>query len=259
MKNQDAENCEEGLVVVENQVTELERVRKPGRKKRLHKMFPKLHALKCWPEALRRLKGGLTPEEVARFIQDERFEYLDAKRNTLTRTLYRFRGELDPSELEPPETTWLDKKLEKTPRMESVLEELQKLYHLQVARISLDAATEFKINKLFRTTNSEIGLASSLLSKIAETRFKMGLDVDATAGASTTSTPGGVGEIAAQLGCGTLDDERMLRIGIAARAIIQGTLNAAQKAKEDIVEGELVSAVQSGDSGDNTGTPTEGR
>ena len=76
------------------------------------------------------------------------FQQMDIKRESLVRKLYRYKSSLPPAEIvkEPP--VYVQKAIEKMTRGVNEIEELEKLYLLQLKRISIDAETESKINKL---------------------------------------------------------------------------------------------------------------
>ena len=54
-------------------------------------------------------------------------------------------------------------------------EQLEKLYLLQLRRISIDAETESKINKLFSSTGSEIRVAADLLNSMMQKKMELGI------------------------------------------------------------------------------------
>jgi hypothetical protein len=89
--------------------------------------------------------------------------------------LYRYKSSLPPAEIvkEPP--VYVQKAIEKMTRGVNEIEELEKLYLLQLRRISIDADTESKINKLFSSTGGEIKIAADLLNSMMEKKMELGI------------------------------------------------------------------------------------
>lgn len=192
----------------------------------LRKKFPKLFGLRCWTLAQEKIKAGVALEEVARWIQEDMLEYGDSKRESLTRALYRFKSELPETDIVREKPTYVDEAVEKMRRGINELDELEKLYLLQLKRISLDASTEERINKLFKTTNREIELAQMILVRRMELKQKMGLvetvpqaidvtqrSMNANVNISATDAP--------------LDDERKMKLGVIAEKLISGLMKSS--------------------------------
>src|SRR5690606_11266264 len=109
------------------------------------------------------------------------------------------------------------------------LEELEKLYLLQLKRISLDASTEERINKLFKTTNREIELAQSLLVKRLEMKQKMGLvDTIPQAFDVTQRSMNANVNVSVPVENG-LDDERKMKLGVVAEKLISGLIRSSDE------------------------------
>lgn len=215
-----------------------------GKQIQLKKKFPKLFGLRCWDMAQDKIKAGIAIEEVARWMQDDMMEYRDSKRESLIRNLYRFKGELDPEEIVTNEPNYLDEITEKMKRGVNEIDELEKLYLLQLKRIGIDAATEGKINKLFKTTNNEINLAQQLLVKRVELKAKLGLiDVaptefnvnQTTSNFNVNTTPiAGVPTIGQENLLG-MDEERRMRLGLAAQKMLNGLMNSNESELKRVI------------------------
>lgn len=159
-----------------------EKVKKePPKKRKSRKQpdsgFKRLKDLECFPEVEAKIKAGVSPDEVARWLQEDMFQLGDIQRESVKRQLYRYKASLPPSELlkATPEPMWVTKAIEKMKRGINELEELEKLYLLQLQRISRDAETEAKINKLFKGTNKEIQLATDLLEMMLKLKMELGI------------------------------------------------------------------------------------
>lgn len=139
--------------------------------------FKKLKTSKHFPEMEIRIKSGIAPEEVARWLQEDVLQFTDIQRESLKRQLYRYKAALPAHELlkATEEPLWIKTAIDKMRRGVNELEELEKMYLLQQRRINIDAQTEDKINKLFKGTNKEIELATNLLEKMIKLKIELGI------------------------------------------------------------------------------------
>ena len=118
---------------------------------------------------------NIAVEELAKWIQEDRMQMTDIKRDSLVRQLYRYKAAIPPGEIAEVEPMFFAKSIEKLKRGVNEIEELEKLYLFQLRRISMDGATEEKINKLFSGMNKEIQLAADLLNKLIEKKMELGI------------------------------------------------------------------------------------
>jgi hypothetical protein len=148
-----------------------------GRKKDSDSGFKRIKELDCFDEVDARIKAGISPDEVARWLQEDMFQLGDIQRDSVRRQLYRFKASLPPAELLKAieEPLFIKKAIDKMRRGINEIDELEKLYLFQLRRISKDAETEDKINKLFKGTNKEIQLATELLEKMVKLKMELGL------------------------------------------------------------------------------------
>lgn len=137
--------------------------------------FEKLKAMKCWPEVDQKVRAGIAIENIAEWVQEERGEYLDAKRDSLIRALYRYKQSLPATQLAIPEPLHIHKKIEKLKRGLRELEEMEKLYLLQLSRISM--ATELEDKMRFPNSKlwKDVELAQNILLNMAKLKMEMGL------------------------------------------------------------------------------------
>lgn len=138
--------------------------------------FQALRRLRCFNEVFERLKAGWAPSELARFIQDDRSEYTHATRPALMQIIQRFRDTIPPAQLF--NTRIPDKFIEAKKEVEEGIDELkemEKLYRLQMERISIDCKNEQNIKKLMPTMTQEIRVARELLAGIADLKMDLGL------------------------------------------------------------------------------------
>ena len=130
----------------------------------------KFHALECYPELRAKVTQGVPIPEVARWLQDEKKQYIDVTRESLTRMLYRFKQRIPPAERQTisPRAAQelLDKERERIEFKVQPVKELEKLYLKQMERIAIDTAHEKEIGKLFGSTSNEMRLAMDMLVKL---------------------------------------------------------------------------------------------
>jgi hypothetical protein len=126
----------------------------------------------------KQLLEGIPVPEVARFIQEEMEEHNHVSRETLVRTLYRYKE----TAIQPIE--YLETRLPQNhaKAMAVVREgldetvEFKRLYELQMKRIGKLVTVEEKLdNVLFPNLSNEIRIAAELLRSSVETKKTMGI------------------------------------------------------------------------------------
>lgn len=140
------------------------------------KSFAKLRAMQCFEEAHQMLCEGYPIKEVARFIQEDKQEYTEVKRDSLQWTLDAYRATIPKAQLVAKRMpTVFNKAAEQVRKGLDEIEELERLYQLQMERISIDAKNEKNINKLLPTMTAEIKAAKDIAVAIAELKMDLGL------------------------------------------------------------------------------------
>lgn len=137
--------------------------------------FRTLRELHCFEELDTKLKMNIAVEELARWLQEEQMCKTEVQRESLVRQLYRYKASLPPGEIAKVEPLFFRKAIEKMKRGINEIEELEQLYLFQLKRISIDAQTEEKINKLFSGTNKEMSVAVDILTKLIDKKMELGL------------------------------------------------------------------------------------
>ncbi len=139
--------------------------------------FKKLKGLDCFDEVDAKIKAGVSPDEVARWLQEDLLQMTEIQRESLRRQLYRYKAELPASELIKgrEEPLFIRKAIEKMNRGINELDELEKLYLYQLKRISKNAETEDKLSIMLKGTSKEIQLATDMLEKMIELKMELGL------------------------------------------------------------------------------------
>ena len=189
--------------------------------------YKRLKALSFYDELDKRIKANIAIEELARWIQEDKVQLVDMKRESLVRQLYRYKSEIPPGEIAEVEPLFFAKAIERMKRGVDEIEELEKLYLFQLNRISMDAETEQKINKLFPGMFKEIQLAADLLDKMMEKKMELGIlskepeKFNVTGGIGTLDLTGGA----------EFDDDTRTRMGMLAGKLID-TLDNLLEDKE---------------------------
>lgn len=135
-------------------------------------------------EAIReRLCQGVPIPEIARWIHDELQDFRHVKKDSLIRKLYRFKQTipLEEQTLTPKavalainsQKAALAKEKEEYVDNLNELEEMERLFRLQMKRVMIDHAHEEKIGKLFGSTDNTMRLALDILAKRASLKIDM--------------------------------------------------------------------------------------
>jgi hypothetical protein len=161
---------------------------------------------------------------VAKFIQEDRGEYLEVELATLVSTLRYYRSTIPPGELAeqrlPAVFNAAAKKLRKGV---DEVKELEWLSLFQKRRLRIDGETEKKINKLLPTMTQEVRAHVEVLRTLASVKMDLGvnkrhlgsLEVDATLVADVVGRYGtaGVGKVLQS------SESRQKVMGVAERFI----------------------------------------
>ena len=136
----------------------------------------RVRTLVCFQEVYDRILDGWPLSEVARFIHEVKKEALDLGRSGLVAALQDYRKTIPPAELVKKRLTPVF--IEAAKEVEEGIDELQeleKLYKLQMGRISIDLKNEQNIKKLLPTTGQEVRVAREILSNYADLKMDLGL------------------------------------------------------------------------------------
>jgi len=152
--------------------------RAPRRYRRDEKKYQKLRNLNCFNDAYDMIFNGFKLTEIASFIQEDKGEYLEVQPTTLVAILSDFkRSVMTEDEIAVqvhPERA--KQALEKLNDHVDVLNEYQRLYDMQMARIQKTVAMEEHMNgMMLPQLGKEISRAADLLRQIKETQQEYGL------------------------------------------------------------------------------------
>jgi len=136
----------------------------------------KLRAMRCFQEVHERIRQGWPMTELARWIQEDKEEYLDVKRQALINVLKNYRSSIPPGELVEKRLpkAFVDAKKEIDSGIDE-LTELTELYRLQMERVKIDFEKEKMIDKLLPTMTGEIKEARQLLESMIGVKDALGL------------------------------------------------------------------------------------
>jgi len=152
------------------------------RRPQLVKSPPKLTRIKCWPEVESRLKAGITPSVIAKYIQEDCQEYLHIDHDSLTSVLSWYRrnkipaGEIAQHHL--PE--FAAKALAKLEAGINEVTELHKMHALNSVRLETAMEQEASMGFLNPNVTNAMKLSQSLLQTSAEIKVNMGIPLEDT-------------------------------------------------------------------------------
>jgi hypothetical protein len=199
------------------------------RKPRESYAFRDLKEMTCFAEMDKKVKAGIALEEIARWLQEDMFQQVEIKRESLVRKLFRYKASLPPAELvrEPP--VYVQRAIEKMNRGIKEIDELEKLYLLQLRRISIDAETEAKINKLFSSTGNEIRIAADLLNSMMQKKMELGLLSKRPEQLELSGNIGMTGLISEDT-----DEATKAKLGLLAGKMLQVMAKSLDEAKDSV-------------------------
>lgn len=149
---------------------------KKSKRQASDKRFNKLKAMKCFQEMHTNVCGGWPIRELARWIQEEKREYSEITRNSLITILTEYRNALPPVEVLNNEALpIMERASEQLENGLNTLDEMEKLYRIQMARVVMDHKIETAIGKSLKDLGNEMRVARELLVSYEELRMDLGL------------------------------------------------------------------------------------
>ena len=138
--------------------------------------FAKLKACSSFEEADRRLRLGCTFVEVARFVQEERQEYTDITHESMCDVLAKYYESIPQTEKALAVNGPIARKLAKQINYNlDEVEELEKLYALQMKRIAIGHGHEENMNMQLPNMGKEIFVAMKILNQTAQLKMDIGI------------------------------------------------------------------------------------
>lgn len=174
--------------------------KKPSRGSR--DRYKRLKSLNCFPEVNGMLKEGRSPNDVARFIQEQRGEYDDIKHDTLMRILQKYREEIPPAQLIAPQRPKVV--FDAQDRFDDgvrELERLDELYNLQMERVYEAREREKTFPFLIDNLRENIDQAVKIVHEMHDVKMDLGIGGGRNLGTLTMS-PGTVDYVKSQYGDG---------------------------------------------------------
>lgn len=205
----------------------------------------KLRSLNCFEEVHQRILDGCDSASLAKYIQEEQKEYLDATRAAVVSAVHYYRSSLPPGEL-------VEKKLpgafndavKKLNKSVDEVKELEWLTRFQKRRLRIDGDTEKKINKLLPSMTQEVRAHVEVLRTLATVKMDLGLnkrhlgslEVDAKLVAEVTERYG-TANVAKVL---QNSESRQKVMGVAERFL---ALAHRESQGNPVVEGDIVDSI----------------
>lgn len=137
-----------------------------------------LQDCRCFEELDRRIRMGWTSIDLVKFIQEENNELTHLSSNYVKKMVDVYRRSIPPAEILLSSQSMTASTRNASAKFAAginELEELNRLYDLQMQRISIDVENEKKINKLFQTTGREIFYAMKILKQSSELKMDLGI------------------------------------------------------------------------------------
>lgn len=129
-----------------------------------------------------KVKSGVSPTVIARWIQRDHGDFSDFSFKNLIEKIKQYRRNLPPGSFKIPRATIIERMTDKFERDLVEIDELKNLYFIQAERIGLLYRREQKYKMPIPQNKSEIALAASLLLKINRLKHEAGFfgDVENT-------------------------------------------------------------------------------
>jgi hypothetical protein len=161
----------------ESKDLEKKRVQRPSPESRKDpKKFTRLEALECYQQVATMLKHGYQYMQIAEFIQ-KNGEYDDIQQKSLAKILSDYEKERidDVEKVAHRSPRNLEESLDNLDHDVDVLNELGKLYKLQMERIDLNVKREKQVGMVFKTTGKEVQVALDILREIGSFKQSTGM------------------------------------------------------------------------------------
>jgi hypothetical protein len=121
-----------------------------------------------------KVKSGVSPTLIARWIQRDNGDFSDFSHKNLIEKIKQYRRHLPPGSFKISRATIIEKMTDKFERDLVELDELKNLYFIQAERIGLLYKREKEYKMPIPQNKSEIALAASLLLKINRLKHESG-------------------------------------------------------------------------------------
>jgi hypothetical protein len=128
----------------------------------------KIESLACFQEVIEKLEVGETYREIAYFIQKERFEYTEAKPESIVVQISRWVQSKGKEYLGHRAPTKHVEMLKSLPERIDSIEALNLIFAIQFDRLMIDYSTETKINKCLNSNTNSLRLILDITRTIDE-------------------------------------------------------------------------------------------
>ncbi len=137
--------------------------------------FKRIKDLPNYDEVHHKIVSNVSPQSIARWIQDDCGLCEDITSASLVATLYRYKRSIPYEERTPKEMTAIARRVEQFPHELSVLEETTRLYEIQTTRVAQLIDIEDDAGEPLRALGVEMDRGMKYLQQIAELKAKLGL------------------------------------------------------------------------------------
>ena len=139
-------------------------------------IYGRFKSARCFAEIDRRIRLGVTLDELVKAVQEEFKELTDTTPKYLKKLIKRYRRSIPAVELIGADNAALARTVaKKISNTLDELAELEKLYSIQANRIDIDYRNETNIQKLLPQTGNEIFIAAKLLKQSVDLKMDLGL------------------------------------------------------------------------------------
>lgn len=139
--------------------------------------FSALRNLKCFKELHQRLiEQGMPLRPTAKWVQEERNEMTSIPLDNLVKHLHEYRNSIPAAQRAKPLNKMFENAANEVVAGLDELEEMHRLYKIQMERIGIDFQTEKNIKKLLPTMSQEIRTAREILASSSQLKMDLGLN-----------------------------------------------------------------------------------
>lgn len=139
--------------------------------------FASVRNLKCFKELHKKLvEEGVSGRIVAAWVQDERNEMTHMTPASLVNLLTEYRMSIPATKRAGPLNIVFEKSVAEVKAGLDELDEMHRLYKMQMERVGIDFQTEKNIKKLLPSMTQEIRTAREILSSAAQLKMDLGIN-----------------------------------------------------------------------------------
>ena len=136
----------------------------------------RITSLESFPELREKLRLGWSVADVARILQEDKKELIAISRKSIEKTLLAIRTQMKPGEVvEAHLPAFVKKAAEEIESSLNEVDELWKLYSMQIKRLEMGTKNEESVGILLNTTGPEVRIAKEILDAIGKRKNDLGV------------------------------------------------------------------------------------